>query len=233
MSSTPQFSVFVLTASPPGEPADSNGALVKLDGREVALRSVELFMNRPEITQIAVLVSPDAEEEMKRKLGGALGFMGVKLWVGGKKWQEQITAAAAKISPEATNVFLHDASRPVTPYADIDAILEAALGHPAIALAAPVRSPLVELDEGGGARAMHPAAAFMSLLTPQAFSRQRFTDLAAGKAIHASEWKLLKASPLNVRVANAGDASFAKAMMNLLPKAKIKAPNNPFEEAQW
>jgi hypothetical protein len=80
---------------------------------------------------------------------------------------------------------------------------------------------------------MHPANAFMSLLTPQVFSRQRFTELAGGKAIHASEWKLLKASPLNVRVAGAGDASFARAMMNLLPKPKAKAPSNPFEEAQW
>jgi 2-C-methyl-D-erythritol 4-phosphate cytidylyltransferase len=233
MSDAPKFCALVLTAAPPGETADSSGALVKLDGREVALRSVELFLNRPEFCQIALVTSQDAEEEIKRKLGGALSFMGVKLWVGGKKWSEQLATAAAKVSAEAKHVLVHDASRPVTPYGDIDAIIESAPGHQAISLAAPVRSPLVELDEGGGARAMHPSSAFMQLLTPQVFSRQRFSELASGKAIHASEWKLLKASGLNVRVGNAGDASLARAMMNLLPKPKAKAMNNPFEEAQW
>jgi 2-C-methyl-D-erythritol 4-phosphate cytidylyltransferase len=233
MSSTAVFTALVLTAAPHGESADSGGALLKLDGREVGLRSVELFLNRPEIKQIAVVVSPEAEEEVKRKLGGALGFMGVKLWVGGRKWGEQLAAAAPKIAAEATHVLIHDASRPVTPFGDIDAVLEAAPKHAATALAAPVRSPLLELDEAGGARAAHPANAFMTLLTPQVFSRQRFTELAGGRAVHPSEWKLVNGSALNVRIGYPADVSLAKAMMNMLPKAKSKAPSNPFEEAQW
>jgi len=44
---------------------------------------------------------------------------------------------------------------------------------------------------------------------------------------------LLKGSGLNIRAGGAGDASLVKAMLNLLPKAKVKGPTNPFEEAQW
>jgi 2-C-methyl-D-erythritol 4-phosphate cytidylyltransferase len=227
------FSVLVLTAVPPGLPSEGAGALVKLDGREVLLRSVELFVNRDNIKQIQVGLSQESEEEIKRKCGGSLGFMGVKLVVGGRKWQEQIAAAAAKVSAEATHVLIHDASRPVTPYGDIDAILEAAPTHPAIALAAILKQTLVEVDEGGGAMAFHSPSSFMQLMTPWVLSRQRFMDLAGGREVHPSEWKLLKGSPLNVRVASAGDAGLAKAMMNLLPKAKTKALSNPFEEAQW
>ena len=37
------FSVVIVTAPPPGQGAEAGGAFVKIDGREVILRSVELF----------------------------------------------------------------------------------------------------------------------------------------------------------------------------------------------
>jgi 2-C-methyl-D-erythritol 4-phosphate cytidylyltransferase len=233
MADESTFSVLVLTAVPPGLTNEGSGALVKLDGREVLLRSVELFVNRENIRQIQVGLSQENEEEIKRKCGGSLGFMGVKLVAAGRKWQEQIAAAAGKIAAEATHVLIHDASRPVTPFGDIDAILEASAGQAAVALAAAVRSTLVEVDEGGGAMAFHSPSSYMQLMTPWVLSRQRFLELAGGREVHPSEWKLVKGSPLNVRLGSAGDASLAKAMMNLLPKAKSRALSNPFEEAQW
>ena len=91
-----------------------------------------------------------------------------------------------------------------------------------------------ELDEGGNAMAYHAPSRFAHLVTPQAFSRAKFTAMAeSGQEVHASEMTLLKGSPLNQRLAHAGEASFIKAMINMLPKPKIKAPSSPFEEAQW
>ena len=43
----------------------------------------------------------------------------------------------------------------------------------------------------------------------------------------------MKGSPLNIRVGSSADERVAKAMLNMLPKPKVKAPSNPFEEAQW
>jgi 2-C-methyl-D-erythritol 4-phosphate cytidylyltransferase len=234
MSDALHFSVLILTAPPPGLGADGgNGAGVKIDGREALLRSVELFLNRDNIPQIQLAVSHEAEEEVKRKFGGSLGFMGIKVVVGGKKWQEQIEAAAPRIGPSAKYVLIHDASRPLVPYGDIDALLEAALKHPAAALAAPLRTSLVEIDEGGNPMAVHAPAAYMQLLSPMVLSRQRFTELAAGKQIHPSELTLVKGSPFNVRIGGSGDGALAKAMLSLMPKPKTKALSNPFEEAQW
>ena len=130
---------------------------------------VELFLNRENVKQILLVATPDSEEEVKRKFGGSLGFMGVKLVVGGKKWQEQIAAAVPRIAVESTHIVLHDAARPVVPQADIDAILEAAEKQPAVALTAPLRSPILELDEGIGAMALHAPTLYTQLLTPQAF----------------------------------------------------------------
>jgi 2-C-methyl-D-erythritol 4-phosphate cytidylyltransferase len=229
----PIFSALVITAPPPGQTAESGGPMLKLDGREVLLRCVELFLNRDNVKQVLVVIAPAAEEEVKRKLGGALGFMGVKLAVGGQKWQEQIAAGAAKLAAEATHVVVHDAARPLVPQADMDAILDAAAQYPAVALTSPVRAALVELDPAGGAMAMHLPASFAQLLTPHVYIRRRLLDLAGGREVHPTELHLIKGSALNIRLGCAADAGLAKAMLNLMPKPKSKAPSNPFEEAQW
>jgi 2-C-methyl-D-erythritol 4-phosphate cytidylyltransferase len=228
------FSVIVLTAPPPGLAAEANGAFVKVDGRESLLRAVELFLNRDQIQQIQIVFTPEMLEEGKRKYGGHLSFSGVKVLSAGPKWIDQLAVAAPKISDESTHVLIHDAARPAVVYSDIEAILEAAEKHPAVALAAPVRTTLVELDEGGGAVAYHTPNRFMQLLTPQVFTKQKFMEITAAKREpHAAEVTLLKGSPLNLRVGHAGDAGLVGAMLKLLPKPKIKPPTSPFEEAQW
>jgi 2-C-methyl-D-erythritol 4-phosphate cytidylyltransferase len=228
------FSVVVVTAAPPGQAAEAGGAFVKIDGREALLRSAELFLNRENVKQVQVVVVADMLEEAKRKYGPHLGFAGVKMLAGGPKWLEQAKAAADKIAPECTHVILHDAARPAVPYSDIDALMEAAAKHDAVTLAAPVRTTLVEVDEGCNPVAFHLAPNFMHLLTPQAYSKQKFVEMAtSGREIHPSQTTILKGSSLNIRIGGSGDASLAKAMLNMLPKPKVKPLNSPFEEAQW
>jgi 2-C-methyl-D-erythritol 4-phosphate cytidylyltransferase len=234
------FSVLILTATPPGLPPESGGIaggaapFIKIDGREALLRSVELFLNRDNVKQIQLVFSPEDAEEGKRKYGAHLGFSGVKLVTGGPKWMDQITAGAEKLSAEATHVIVHDAARPAVPYSDVDALMDAAPKHAATALATPLRGGLAELDEGGGAMAFHPASRYRQVLTPQVFSAAAFKEMAAKKTeTHASQFGLIDGSGLNVRAGAGAGASFLKAMLNMLPKPKIKGPSNPFEEAQW
>jgi 2-C-methyl-D-erythritol 4-phosphate cytidylyltransferase len=227
------FSVVIVTAAPVGQAAEAGGAFVKVDGREALLRSVELFLNRENIKQIQLVVLPDDLEEAKRKYGPHLSFSGVKLVSGGPGWGAQLAAAEGKILPEATHVIVHDAARPVVAAADIDALLEAAPKEDAVYLAAPVRSELVQIDDAGHPMHHWGADEFMQLLTPQAYSRAKYTSMvkAGGTApVHAV---LLKSSPLNIRIRGGGDASLAKLMLGLLPKPKMKAASNPFDEAQW
>ena len=228
------FSVLVMTAAPPGQASEAGGAYVKIDGREALLRSVELFLNRDNVKQIQLAVLPDMMEEAKRKFGAHLGFSGVKLISGGPKWLDQEKAASEKIAEECTHVIVHDAARPAVPFSDIDALMEAAEKHEAVVLATPARTTLVEVDEGGNPLAYHLPAHFMHLLTPQAYSKPKFAEMAStGVELHASQATIVKGSALNVRVGGSGDATLAKAMINMLPKAKVRPPSSPFEEAQW
>ena len=112
--------------------------------------------------------------------------------------------------------------------------MESAEKHQAAVLAAPSRTALIEIDEGGNALAIHPAASFMQLLTPQVYSRKQFDEIAKSKQEpHASQLHLLKGSPLNLRVGGPGDAGLIKTMIGMLPKPKVKGPLTPFDEAQW
>lgn len=228
------FSVAILTAAPAGQPTEAGGAFVKIDGREALLRSVELFLNRDPVKQIQVVVLPDDLEEAKRKYGPHLSFSGVKLISGGPAWKDQVSAAAKTLSPDATHVILHDAARPVVPFSDLDALMEMAEKHDAVALVAPMRSELIQVDDGGNPLRHWRPDHFVQLMTPQVYSRERFTKMAAtGEEVPAVQAKLLKGSPLNIRLRGSGDASLAKSMMGMLPKPKIKPPSSPFEEAQW
>jgi 2-C-methyl-D-erythritol 4-phosphate cytidylyltransferase len=231
---TPIFSVLILTAPPPGLTSDAGGAFVKIDGREALLRTVELFLNRDNVKQIQVAFPTEQLEEAKRKFGGHFGFSGVKILSAGPKWMNQIAAGGKTLSPDATHVIVHDGARPAVPYSDIDALMAEAENHEVVGLSTPLRSLLVELDEGGNPMAYHLPSRFAHLVTPQSFSRARFMSMAeTEQEIHASEVRLLKGSPLNHRLAHGGEAGFVKAMINMLPKPKIKAPSSPFEEAQW
>ena len=231
------FSVLILTAPPVGvktQPGEPSGAMAKIDGREVLLRTVELFLNRDNVKQVQLCFLPEQLEEGKRKYGPHLSFSGVKVLSGGPKWMDQIVAAAGKIAEDCTHVIVHDASRPAVPYSDIDALMEAAEKSAVVALAAPLRAPLVEVDEGGDPMAFHSQSQFMQLLAPHAFSKARFMEVAASKQEpHASEWRLVAGSGLNVRVNTPADAGFIKSMLSMLPKPKSKAAASPFDEAQW
>lgn len=229
-----RFSVLVITAPPPGQLGEAGGAFVKIDGRECLLRSVELFLNRDNVAQIQLVVEPDQLEEAKRRYGAHLSFSGVKLLSGGPRWFDQVAVAGPTIAADATHVIVHDAARPAVPFSDIDALMEAAERYDVCGLSSPVRATLVETDEGGGPLAFHLPDRYVQLLTPQAFGRKKFSQMAETKQeLHASTVHLVKGSPLNIRVGHAGDAGIAKMHLGMLPKPKKSPLTNPFEEAQW
>jgi 2-C-methyl-D-erythritol 4-phosphate cytidylyltransferase len=231
----PVFAVVIVTAPPFTPAAEASAALAKIDGREVLLRTVELFLNRDEIKQIQLVVSSDVVEDVKKKHGAHLGFSGVKLAGAAAKFGEQIAVAAQKLASEATHVLVHDAARCIVPYTDLEALMAlAASKSAATALCCSIRNGMAELDEGGNPVGIVPSSRFTQLVTPMLLSKQKFLELAGAKREpHGSELSLLKGSALNIRVGGAGEGNIAKAMLNMLPKPKLKGGLTPFEEAQW
>jgi 2-C-methyl-D-erythritol 4-phosphate cytidylyltransferase len=229
-----RFSVAVVTAVPTQMGAEGAGAMIKVDGRECVLRSVDTFVNRDGVKQIHLFVGDNEFEEAKRKFGGHLSFSGAKMFSAGRAWADQIAAAAEKISEECTHVILHDAARPAVAYNDLETLMAEVQKHPIVMMTTPVRGGLVETEESGKPAALCSGARFQQVVTPWAFRKDKFLEMAKGRREPAAgEWWLLRSSPLNIRVTNASEASLAKSMIGMLPKPKMRGPDNPFEEAQW
>jgi 2-C-methyl-D-erythritol 4-phosphate cytidylyltransferase len=228
------FSVVLLTAPPAALGADGAGAFIKVDNRECLLRSVEMFLNRDNVKQIQLVVSTEQFEESKRKFGAHLSFSGVKLIAGGSGWMDQLAAAADKISAECTHVILHDAARPAVAYGDIDSIMGEVEKHPVAIMTTPLRAGLLETEDSGKPLAFRPPQRFVQVVTPWALRKDKFLEMAKNKRdpIAAEAW-LVRSSSLNIRVGASSDAAMAKVMINMLPKPKMRASDNPFEEAQW
>src|SRR2546421_2490481 len=117
----PIFSAVILTAAPSGMGADAGGAFVKIDGRESLLRAVELFLNRENVKQVVLVFTDEMLEEGKRKYGGHLSFTGVRGVSRGKKWIDQLAAAAGGKLQDGAPRFRHGAAPAGPPVWGIDA----------------------------------------------------------------------------------------------------------------
>lgn len=231
----PKFGVIVYTAAPDAA-SSPQGAYVKVDGRECVLRSVELFVNGPDIAQVIVAVSPADAEAAKAKFGSHATIMGFRVAVAaGPTLRDQLRAAAEKLPEEVTHVIVHDAARVAVAAVDIDKLRDVAVERGAAALVAPLLSgTVIRIDESGTLTEPTPTRALRQLASPQAFDRKTFDELVAtGLDAVLSRIAPVESSPLNVRVNGAGEAGLAKALIALLPKPKARASSNPFEEAQW
>jgi 2-C-methyl-D-erythritol 4-phosphate cytidylyltransferase len=230
----PVFSVVIATAVPSSLGAEGSGAFVKVDGRESLLRAADLFFNRDEIEQIQLVVASDKFEEAKRKFGDHLSFAGAKLMSGPAQWIDQLAAAGEKISSEATHVIVHDAARPAVAYTDLDQLLAEVEKHPIAFMTTPVRGGIIEIEESGKPVSIRSSQNFQNIVTPWAMRKDKFMDMVKSRREPpANEIWLVRSSSLNIRVVSASDATLAKAALAMLPKPKVRGPDNPFEEAQW
>src|SRR3954454_8626319 len=64
-----------------------------LDGRAVWLRSVEQFVNRPDVVQCIIAVSPDDQEMFRNRFGANLVFMNIQIANGGAERSESVANA--------------------------------------------------------------------------------------------------------------------------------------------
>jgi len=225
-----KLATILFTAHPENGPAGH--ALIKIDGREVFLKSIDAFLNRDPIGQILLCFTPDFVEQAKTKFASHLMFAGVKV-VSGTSMFEQLASAAAKLSPDITHVIVQDAARCVVPSEDIDQLIEAADKHDAVALSARAGSAMIEMDDGNALRTI-AAKNLRSLLFPHMYSRQILDEVVKHRQLPSlGQLRLIDGHPFNVRVNSPADASLIKTLIAQMPKPKSTGPSNPFDEASW
>lgn len=250
----PKVSVIVAAAGS-GERfgGNENKIFAKLDGQPVFLRALQLFVNREDVCQTILAVSPSDMEQMKSKFGANLGFMGVKLVQGGARRHDTVANALAQVADEAEFVAVHDAVRVCVAADWIDQTFAAAFKYGAAVPVVPITSTLKRLAEDGTISETASRDGLYMAQTPQVFRKAwiceaydlltrsgaevdagglRITDDAQVVAAAGHPVMTIEGDPRNIKITTKGDLTLAAGLIKTLPQKQV-ARTGAFEEAQW
>ncbi|MGD8451250.1 MAG: 2-C-methyl-D-erythritol 4-phosphate cytidylyltransferase [Phycisphaerae bacterium] len=219
----------------------------QIDSRPIFIRTIELFLNRPDVCQTILTVAPDDYDVVKEKYAANLMFMGLKLVKGGAERFQSVRAALEAVDPEADLVCVHDAVRPFVLENWIDAVFAEAGKSGAAILAAPLTGTIKRVSGAGVIDETVSREGLFEAQTPQVFKRELLlrayqelpddavpTDDAAVVERLGHGVTVVEADRRNIKITTPGDMDIAGVLLkSLAKKVKGPAPRGPFEEAQW
>jgi 2-C-methyl-D-erythritol 4-phosphate cytidylyltransferase len=151
----------------------------ELDGRPVWLRAVEPFVNREDVCQLIIGVSPSDREEFERRYHAFISFINIQVVDGGKERHETVLAMLGAMNTSCDMVAIHDAARPCLQTDTIDAVFQAAIKHGAAIPGVPVSDTLKRVRDNGEIAETVPRAGLHAVQTPQAFRRDWLVEAYA------------------------------------------------------
>jgi 2-C-methyl-D-erythritol 4-phosphate cytidylyltransferase len=215
--------------------------------RAVFLRTLELFVNRDDVCQTILAVSPDDYDMVKTKYGANLGFMSVKLVKGGEERYQTVRLALDAVESDAELVAIHDAVRPCVTAEKISEVFASAAKHGAALLASEQTATLKKVGVDGFVEKTVDRERLFMAQTPQVFKTQiikdayaklpesakNITDDAQVAELAGYKVCIVPSDQTNIKITVQSDLKLAQVILEILPKPKPKGPSNPFEEAQW
>jgi 2-C-methyl-D-erythritol 4-phosphate cytidylyltransferase len=245
----PKFAVIVPAAGRSSRFHDKEKKpFASLDGRAVWLRSVELFVNRPDVAQTILVISPDDQDLFERRYRANIVFMNVQVVHGGAERFDSVANALAKLKPEVDFVAVHDAVRPCLSSELVDSVFTAAAQQGSAMLALQVTDTVKQADANRYVNATMPREGLWLAQTPQVFRRDWLVDAYArrqsvpqpitddAQLIEAVGHKvyLVPGSSNNIKITTKEDLLLAKAILQSRPDTKPKGPIHPFaEDKMW
>lgn len=224
-----------------------NKVFAKLDNRPLFLRSVEQFVNRDDVCQTILVISPADSDTVKEKYGANLGFLGVQRATGGATRADSVAAGLAMVREDADLIAIHDAARPCISTEMIDRVFAEAGKTGAAILAAPLRGTIKRASGANVVDETISREGLWEAQTPQVFKRSVILDAYAKRADLGEEptddaqlveaighpVALVESDFSNLKITIPADLNLAGAILKSRPKPKPKGPITPFEEAQW
>lgn len=227
---------------------EENKVFALLDGQPLFIRALQLFVNREDVCQTILAVSPADAEHIKTKFAPNLAFMDVKLVIGGAERVESVANALAAVSDDAEYVAVHDAVRPCVIGDWIDAVFGAAEKSGAAILAAPITSTLKRVGSSKRIEGTVSRDGLYMAQTPQVFRKDILVEAYANRArveppitddsqlVEAlgKPVTVLDGDPRNIKITTKGDMPLASALLKSLPQPKPKGGvMGAFDEAKW
>ena len=224
--------------------AKQKKTFAELDGRAVWLRAAEAFLNRVDVEQVIVAISPDDREVFDRRYGPEIIFRGIEVVEGGAERHDTIARALQAVDPACEYVAVHDAARPCITADEVDAVFAAAIEHGAALLAVAVADTLKRVGPDRKISGTVPRAGLYGAQTPQVFRKDWLIEAYAnreklGEAI-TDDAQLLEAighpcavvdgSPMNIKITTPADLKLASAILKSMPKPEKATALHPFSK---
>ena len=213
-----------------------------LANKAVWLHSAEKFLNRNDVAQTLIVISPEDRELFQSKFGANIAILGLDVVEGGAQRADSVKAALAEVHADIEFVAIHDAARPCLADAWIDAVFGEAKKSGAAILATPVTSTLKRSSNGKTVDETVSRENLWQAQTPQVFRRDLLVE-ACAKAIDSNSTddaqlveqighpvSIVEGSPLNLKITTKADVKMAEANLRALPKPKLSGPGNPFAD---
>ena len=169
-----------------------------------------------------LVISPDDRELVLRRYSANLMFLGVKVVDGGAERFQSVANALAQVKPEADFVAVHDAVRPCTPAALIEAVFAAAVKHGAAVPGLAVADTLKRVDNQMMVTQTVPRMGLWQAQTPQVFRKdwlveayertgamKDVTDDAQLVEAAGHPVRVLPGSPFNLKITTHDDLKIA------------------------
>lgn len=164
MSKQTGFSSAVIVAGGSGSRMGRPKQMLPLGGKPVLVRTVEAFLQTPEIKEIVVVTPTENRAELQKR------FPGIVFADPGKTRLLSVKNGFLKTSAASQLVAVHDGARPLVEPAHISACLQAARQYGAAVLAVPVKDT-VKVCEGGFVQNTLDRAVLWAAQTPQCYRR--------------------------------------------------------------
>jgi 2-C-methyl-D-erythritol 4-phosphate cytidylyltransferase len=219
---------------------------VPLENRAVWLHSAEKFLNRDDVKQVLLVISPEDREAFQSKFAANVAILGIEVVDGGAERADSVQNALARVRPDVDFVAVHDAARPCLANEWIDKVFAAAEESGAAILAVPVSSTLKRVGPDRKIQETVPRENLWEAQTPQVFRRKLLLDAYAqrGGLPATDEAQLVEqlghpiavvmGSPINLKITTKEDLRFAAHALKALPKPKIMGPAHPFaDDDMW
>jgi len=217
-----------------------------LAGRAVWLHSVERFLNRDDVVQLILAISPDDREYFQFKFSSNVAILGIEVVDGGAERADSVEYALARVKPEADFVCVHDTARPCLANEWVDKIFQAAQRTGAAIFALPVTDTLKRVASDNKIQETVSRGGLWEAQTPQVFRREllleayaqregfRATDDAQLVERLGKSVTVVPGSPINLKIATKEDLRLAEQALKALPKPKLKGPIHPFaDDDMW
>lgn len=164
MSEQTGFSSAVIVAGGSGSRMGRPKQMLPLGAKPVLVRTVEAFLQTPEIKEIVVVTPTENRAELQNR------FPGIVFADPGKTRLLSVKNGFLKTSAASQLVAVHDGARPLVESAHISACLQAARQYGAAVLAVPVKDT-VKVCEGGFVQNTLDRAVLWAAQTPQCYRR--------------------------------------------------------------